>query len=510
MARDKEVVPLVDILLIGVQRGLHGSVARAGDGACGQTADGVGVVQGQHVIGDCALLRPAEVLRRRGVPQIVVLAVLHDIAAGVGFQLVLGPLRVAGFQAVVEAGADLGVLALQTGLLLNEAGQLDHVVQARALGGDRVGQSGGLGRKLAVEGIHIVGDALVLIEIVGVWEKVALALHQAVIVGDGVPEIVLAPIRAVAAVGAGQEGVHVVHKARVHENLRHTDGCRALGNRDVHRCTAGHDGQRLDNVVVGHAGLDFKVTVLDLTGLAAVLDVLLEQPVILDDTGVLELGRNAGDGRTLGHGDGLGRAQRFLAVQLGVELADLVAAKADQRQNDEHDQAAKRETAAGLLVLLVVLDLLHRPAAGLFGGLFLFGLRRLCSLRGFLLVFLRDFLLGQFKAVYLGLRLERCMALHRLGRRLLRICAIDPHGRLLTFYGAQGHRDSLILAAEFITSLGEGGGRRPEGANLATARNISDYIRLSPPPPAGGAPSQRGPGLQQHPEIRIGHGEGAA
>ena len=350
----------------------------------------------------------------------------------------LSPLRVAGFQAVVEAGTDLGVLALQTGLLLNEAGQLDHVVQARALGGDRVGQSGGLGRKLAVEGIHIVGDALVLIEIVGVREKVALALHQAIIVGDGVPEIVLAPIRTVVAVGAGQEGVHIVHKARVHENLRHTDGSCALGNRDVHRCTAGHDGQRLDNVVVGHAGLDFKVAVLDFTGLAAVLDVLLEQPVILDDTGVLELDRNVGDGRALGHGDGLGRAQRFLAVQLGVELADLIAAKADQRQNDEHDQAAKRETAAGLLVLLVVLDLLHRLAAGLFGGLFLFGLRRLCSLRGCLLVFLRDFLLGQFKAVYLGLRLERCMALHRLGRRLLRICAIDPHGRLLTFTAHKG------------------------------------------------------------------------
>ena len=404
----------------------------------------------------------------------------------------LSPLRVAGFQAVVEAGTDLGVLALQTGLLLNEAGQLDHVVQARALGGDRVGQSGGLGRKLAVEGIHIVGDALVLIEIVGVREKVALALHQAVIVGDGVPEIVLAPIRAVAAVGAGQEGVHVVHKARVHENLRHTDGCRALGNRNVHRCTAGHDGQRLDDVVVGHAGLDFKVAVLDFTGLAAVLDVLLEQPVILDDTGVLELCRNAGDGRALGHGDGLGRAQRFLAVQLGVELADLIAAKADQRQNDEHDQAAKRETAAGLLVLLVVHDLLRRLAAGLFGGFFLFGLRRLCSLRGFLLVFLRDFLLGRFKAVYLGLRLDRCMALHRLGRRLLRICAIDSHGRLLTFYGAQGHRDSLILAAEFITSLGEGGGRRPRERTLpqpeiflTTSGSLPHRLRAEPPPRGG-------------------------
>ena len=88
----------------------------------------------------------------------------------------------------------------------------------------------------------------------------------------------------------------------------------------------------------------------------------------------------------------------------------------------------EQETAAGLLVLLVVHDLLRRLAAGLFGGFFLFGLRRLCSLRGFLLVFLRDFLLGRFKAVYLGLRLDRCMALHRLGRRLLRFCAIDSHG----------------------------------------------------------------------------------
>ena len=39
-------------------------------------------------------------------------------------------------------------------------------------------------------------------------------------------------------------------------------------------------------------------------------------------------------------------------------------------------------------------------------------------------------------------------------------------------------------------------GRCPEGAegeNLAIARNISGAVQFSPPPPAGGAPSQRGP-----------------
>ena len=44
----------------------------------------------------------------------------------------LGPLRVVGLKTVVEAGADLGILALETGLLLNEAGQLDRVVERGA------------------------------------------------------------------------------------------------------------------------------------------------------------------------------------------------------------------------------------------------------------------------------------------------------------------------------------------------------------------------------------------
>ena len=46
----------------------------------------------------------------------------------------LGPQRVVGFQAVVEAGADAGVLGFETGFLLDEAGQLDDVVDGRALG----------------------------------------------------------------------------------------------------------------------------------------------------------------------------------------------------------------------------------------------------------------------------------------------------------------------------------------------------------------------------------------
>ena len=106
----------------------------------------------------------------------------------------LRPLRVAGFQAVVEAGADLGILALQTSLLLDEAGQLDHIVQTRTLGGNRVGQVSSLVGELSVELVYIIIDVLVGVEVVGVREKVALALHEAVIIGDGVPKIVLAPI----------------------------------------------------------------------------------------------------------------------------------------------------------------------------------------------------------------------------------------------------------------------------------------------------------------------------
>ena len=378
VARDEEVVSLVQILLVGVQRCLNGGIARAGNGACGQAADGVGVIESQHILRDSSLLRPAEILGSRGVPEIVVLTVLHNIARSVGFQLVLRPLRVRRFKTVVEAGADLGILAGKAGLLLNEAGQLDNIVKAGALGGDGIGQICRLGGKLTVELVHIVIDALIGIEVVGVGEQVSLALHQAVIVRDSVPEIILAPVRAIGAVGAGQEGVHILHKAGIDKDLGHAHGGRALGDRHIDGGAAGHNGQGLDDVIVGHAGLDLKAAVLDLPGFAAVLDILLEQPVILDNAGILELRGNAGHGGALRHGDSLYLAQRSLTVQLSVELGHLISAEADQRQNHKHDQAADRKTAAGLFLLVLLIRLVFL-GLGAFFRLFFFWLRRLLT-----------------------------------------------------------------------------------------------------------------------------------
>ena len=290
----------------------------------------------------------------------------------------LRPLRVTRFKTVVEAGADLGVLAGKAGLLLNEAGQLDNIVKAGALGSDGIGQICRFGGKLTVKLVHIVIDALVGVEIVGVWEQVSLALHQAAIVRDSVPEIILAPVRAIGAVGAGQEGVHILHKAGIDKDLGHAHSGRALGDCHIDGGTAGHNGQSLDDLVVGHAGLDLKAAVLDLPGLAAVLDILLEQPVILDNAGILELRGNAGHGGALRYGDSLYLAQRSLTVQLGVELGHFISAEADQSQNHKHDQAADRKTAAGLFLLVLLIRLVFLGLGALF-RFFFFRLRRLLT-----------------------------------------------------------------------------------------------------------------------------------
>ena len=207
VARDEEVVSLIQILLVGVQRSLDGGIARAGNGACGQAADGVGVIESQHILRDSSLLRPAEILGSRGIPEIVVLTVLHNIARSVGFQLVLRPLRVRRFKTVVEACADLGILAGKAGLLLNEAGQLHNIVKAGALGGDGIGQICRLGVKLTVELVHIVIDALIGIEVVGVREQVPLALHQAALYDNLYPSRII--------VGTDPEDAHLV--AAAHE-----------------------------------------------------------------------------------------------------------------------------------------------------------------------------------------------------------------------------------------------------------------------------------------------------
>ena len=183
---------------------------------------------------------------------------------------------------------------------------------------------------------------------------------------------------------------------------------------------SGHDGQRLDDIIVGHTGLNLEVAVLDLTRLAAVLDILLEQPVILDNTCIFQLGGNAGDGGSFRHGDGLGRAQRALAVQLRIELADLVAAKTHQRQKNEHNQAAKRETALARLFFVVLILVIFFVLGFLF-GLFLFRFGRLLLVR---------FTLG---GRFGGRRRSLGLCLRLLHRGLIRVGTIDPHGILLTF-----------------------------------------------------------------------------
>ena len=112
------------------------------------------------------------------------------------------PLRVCAFQTVVEAGADLGILGGNAGFLLDKAGKDDDIIQRDALAGKLGCQLRGLAGKLCIQGVNIIVDVLVRKDVVGVRVEVTLALHQAPVVRDVVPEIVLAEIRAIGAVGA--------------------------------------------------------------------------------------------------------------------------------------------------------------------------------------------------------------------------------------------------------------------------------------------------------------------
>lgn len=198
----------------------------------------------------------------------------------------------------MEAGADLGILTLETGLLLNEAGQLDRVVERGAPGGDGIGQGGGLAGELAVHGIDVVVDVFARVDVVSFGVEITFALHQAAVIGDLVPEIILAEIGAVGAVGTVEEAVHIVHQPSIHKDLGHADSGSPLGDGDIGGGAAHGLGESLDNVVVAHARAQRKVAVLDAVGLAAVFGVLFKEPVILDDARILQLGGNAADGKS--------------------------------------------------------------------------------------------------------------------------------------------------------------------------------------------------------------------
>ena len=348
VAGDEEVVALGHELLVRVQRRVDGRIPGAGDGPCRQAADAVGVIGVEDLLRDGAGRRPAHILGHGGVPEVVVLHILGDIAAGVGLQLVLGPQRVVGFQPVVEAGADLVVLLGHAGLLLNEGSQDHHLVKGGALFGDGGHQVLGLGVELGVEGVHNVIHRGVGEEFVGVGEEIPLALEQpAFVVGDLVPEGILAEVRPVGAVGAVEEGLDTVHQPLVHKQLGDAHGGGAFGDGDPHGLPADLlFGQGGDDVIVGHAGVQLEIAVLQPFGPAAVPGVEPEQPAVLDDAGLLQLGGDVRHRRALGHRDGLHIAAGADAVHLAVQLHQLPAPQGHQQRHHQHDHQPDGEAAA--------------------------------------------------------------------------------------------------------------------------------------------------------------------
>ena len=378
----------------------------------------IGVVGGQNLLGDFAGGGPAHILGHGRVPQIVVVIVLHDVAAGVGLQRHAG-----GLETVVEAGGNLVVLLGHAGLLLDEAGQ-DHRIVQRVDAVVRVGvhlglEPLGLLGELVVEGADIVLDGVIGEELVGLGEEVALALEQAAgIVRHLGPEGVVAEIRlhlaaAVALgvgllvvdlpVGAGQEILHRAKAVVLHQlGDGHRRGAFWEGDGDrLAEDTLLGDG--VDDVIVGHAGAQLHRAGLQITCLAAVAGIDAEQPAVLDDAGIRQLLGNGGGGGAVLNLQGDGIPQNTVgaaAVNLGVKLHGFPARNGDEHHHDEHDHNADGEPAAGLFLLLILVDFLLRLLLGLGGRL--------------------------------GLHLRSCMVCVTVGI-VFGVVALDPHKYTLLF-----------------------------------------------------------------------------
>ena len=360
MSGDEEIVAFAQIFLVRIQRCLNGGVARIGNGTRRQTTDTVGVIQIQDILRNAAGSHPAHIFGRGRVPQIVVFIILHDIAAGIRLQDMAGPKRIGGFQPVVETGGDFAVLLRFARFLLNEGGQNDHIVQRGALGRDGVQQTGRLGIELLVEGVHVIVDGVIFKKFIGIREEIPLALHNSSVVGNLVPERILAEIRAIHTIGAIQKLLHVAQPILLHDlGNAHAGGPLREGH---HHGFAEHVLYRQcgNDLVVGHTGAEPEGTVLHIAGLTAVFGIQLEQPVIFNDALFLQVHRDGGNAGPLHHHKFLLGACFAAAAQLLIPFEHLQSAKSHQRhQDDEYDKADQAAVSAAWCLLLIFLLILR-------------------------------------------------------------------------------------------------------------------------------------------------------
>ena len=171
---DEEIGILRLIVGLRVKRRTDGRDAGVGDRAGGEAGAGVGVVGFQNVLRDAV---PAAVVGRDPVPEVVVVGVALDVAGGVALQFGVG--RTLG-QTVAEHLRHIIVLIV-AGLLLHEGRQSDHLGEGHPLlfhlGIHLIGD---LLVEVRIERLNVMMDGVILQEIVGIREKITLALEEAV------------------------------------------------------------------------------------------------------------------------------------------------------------------------------------------------------------------------------------------------------------------------------------------------------------------------------------------
>ena len=196
-------------------------------------------------------------------------------------------------QTVAEYLRHIGVLTVVR-FLLHKGGKGDQLRQGHVLLFERcVHFLGKLCIELGVEGSHIVVHRIALQKIVGLREKIALALHKAVrgilILRDILPEGISAEIALVGFLqkllgGAQTGGFHL---------LGNGNGRGALRDGHSHRFCLGILGKRANECIVGAAGGQLKIAVLQLCGSALFPHIPAEQVGRADDACVLQLVGNS-------------------------------------------------------------------------------------------------------------------------------------------------------------------------------------------------------------------------